>query len=363
MAIGGIVMNKEKIKNIEFLRFLLSIILVLFHMKGFLFYPFRSIPEYQYMDIAVKNGEQVVDFFFIISGFFLIYSLKDISLISFIKNKLYRLMPTMLFVCFLYWLMSLAGYTEFNFYETFISDILMFNSTGLTISKGSMAAVWFIAILFWVSIFYFYFIKNFNQKIFLLITSLIVWFCYIMIIQSGNGSLNGNSIKIVYSFIPLGLIRGLAGIGLGCLIGNYYVNENKNNNKNNKVSIFYTSLELFLFVFLFSHMTFYHNPLKNDIIYLLTFCALLFCFLYSKGLLSYYLNNNLSVILGKYSFCIFVSHALILKLTPKIFTSDFIQNNVILTPIIILCMCSLLGVILHYTIEVPGKKQLKKFFS
>ncbi len=351
---------KEKLKNIEFLRFLLAEILVLFHLKDFLFRPFNYIPEYKYIDAALKNGEQVVDFFFIISGFFLVYTLKNITTLDFIKKKIIRLLPCMIVVASLYWVESLFGITQFNFLNTFLSDIFMFNSTGLVTTKGSMSSVWFIAILFWVSIFYFYLLRYFNPKNINLTICLIVWLSYTLLIQARHGSLNGNSITIVYSFLSLGLIRGLAGIGIGCFIGLLYLAHPIQNNRE-KNNYIYTVCEVFLFFGIFSHMSFYSNPINDDLIYLIAFIVLFMSFLYNNGYLSKFLNSNISVILGKYSFCLFISHGLFLKLVKQIFSTNFIQHHIYATPFIFLIICSIFAAILHHFIEVPGAKLMKKW--
>lgn len=351
---------ENKIKNIEFLRFVLAEILVLFHLKGFLFGVYSFIPEYQYMNTAIVNGEQVVDFFFIISGFFLVYTLKDISTFDYIKKKIARLFPTMAFVAILYWLESTLGYTQFNFFNTVLSDLFMFNSTGLVTTKGSMTAVWFICVLFWVSIFYFYLIRYFEKKYVYLSIALISWISYTLIIQDGHGSLNGNSITVMYSFISRGLIRGLGNMGLGCLIAFFYLKYMKNDKRQRNVYI-YSFIETILFLYLFSHMSFYKNPINDDLIYIVLFCILFILFLCHRGIISTMLENNYSLLLGKYSFCLFISHGLLLKLIHHIFSPYFIERHFIFVPIIILFFCSLFAIILHHWIEIPGAKLMSKW--
>ena len=72
------------------------------------------------------------------------------------------------------------------------------------------------------------------------------------------------------------------------------------------------------------------------------------------------LDNNLSVVLGKYSFCLFISHGLFFKLLNNFFSKDFIQNHIYITPILFLCICSLFAVLLHHFVEIPGAKLMKK---
>lgn len=351
---------KEKFKNIEFIRFCFAEILVLFHLRDFLFRPYSNIiSEYKYMDAAIKNGEQVVDFFFIISGFLLIYTLKDISTTDFIKKKVARFFPTIIFISTLYWIEGLLGYCKFDFLNTLLSDILLFNSTGLVITKGSMSSIWFVAVLFWISIFYFYIARYFDKKINYLIFAGITWVGYTMLIQRGHGSLNGNSITIFNSFISLGLLRGLAGIALGCLICLFYLDKLKNYRFTNHLYL-YSICEISLFIFLFSHITFYKNPISNDFIYIIAFSLLLLFLLIKQGVLSRLLEIKFSVTLGRYSFCLFISHGLFLKLINTIFSKDFVISHIVMTPIIILIITSLFSVFLYHIIEIPGSKLMNK---
>ena len=350
---------REKLKNIEFLRFILVEILVLFHLRDFLFRVYSDISEYKYMDYALINGEQIVDFFFIISGFFLVYTFKNISTYDFIKKKIMRLFPTMFVVAVLYWIESKLGYIQFNMGTTILSDLLLFNSTGLVTTKGTMSAVWFVGVLFWVSIFYFYLIRYFDKKYVCFMIALMSWIGYTLLIQSRHGSLNGNSITIIYSFLSRGLIRGIAGVGLGCFLAYFYFDHiKKNNSKGNIYG--YSCLEAVLLVYTFSHMTFYRKPINDELMYIILFCLILILFLIQKGMISRLLNNNYSMYLGRYSFCIFISHGLFLRIIKQIFPASFIHSHIILTPVLFLCICSLFAVVLHHFVEVPGAKLMKK---
>ncbi len=354
--------EKKSFKNIEFFRFLLAEILVFFHLKGILFYPFQHIPMYDYLNRKVVNGEQVVDFFFIISGFFLIYTYKNISIVAYIVKKLSRFFPTLIVVAFLYWVASLFGYGRFNGWQTFVSDILLFNSSGFVTSKGSMGSVWFICVLFWVSLFYFYLISNFERKHINIVIALIVWCSYTLLIQSSRGSLNGNSITVIASVFPKGFVRGLAGIGVGYLIGVCFLNPQRIclNFKPKVQYAIYTVLEIVLFLTVFSHITFYKNPIKDDVLYIVLFSILLFLFLGRKGWLSNFFESKFSGILGRYSFCLFISHGLFLKFFNAFFPKSFIESFPALIPILFLGISSCFAVILYHCVEKPGARLFKK---
>ena len=68
--------------------------------------------------LSQHNGNKAVEFFFIISGFFLIYGFnKNLSTFDFIKKKIIRLSPLMLFFNIIYIIISL--FTKSIKYDTY----------------------------------------------------------------------------------------------------------------------------------------------------------------------------------------------------------------------------------------------------
>ena len=81
----------QKFKNIEFLRVIGCLAIVLLHLfnKARLFGLFPDIDLYRHFMSMTSSGQKAVDLFFIISGFFFVYKL-DVtqSLWNFIKKKM-----------------------------------------------------------------------------------------------------------------------------------------------------------------------------------------------------------------------------------------------------------------------------------
>ena len=90
-------MKTDKIKNIEFLRVIGCIAIVLYHLcakrLGVIFDDISLYDNFYNMTI---NGNKAVDLFFILSGVFFAIKL-DVtkSLWEFLKNKLIRLYPVL----------------------------------------------------------------------------------------------------------------------------------------------------------------------------------------------------------------------------------------------------------------------------
>ena len=86
--------EKKRFYNIDFLRFIFAILIALYHLThsgkdSFFLSSYQKLPEVITLTKAMSNTYLVVDMFFIIAGFFLVYK-KDffsISLISFSELK------------------------------------------------------------------------------------------------------------------------------------------------------------------------------------------------------------------------------------------------------------------------------------
>ena len=93
-------MQYKKLKNIEFLRFLLAIVIVFYHFFHAGKYCFgRLFPDINILSNlskATENGTLAVDMFFIIAGFFMFHTFKNISIKEFFLKKIIRLYPLVL---------------------------------------------------------------------------------------------------------------------------------------------------------------------------------------------------------------------------------------------------------------------------
>ena len=65
-----------------------------------------------------------------------------------------------------------------------------------------------------------------------------------------------------------------------------------------------SSLEIYLFLFIVNNSIFHKIRYENDFIFIIVFSLLFLLFIAKKGLLSNLLENNISALLGKYSYSI-----------------------------------------------------------
>ena len=363
--------KKERFHNVDFLRFILAVDILLFHIGanggsvGYILQNDGTI--FKNILNMCKHGFICVDFFFIIAGFFLFRTLKkDTDTLYFIKNKIIRLLSTIWFSIIIYAIFSLfIDQMKFNFNNNILSVFLL-NSIGFSthVSMGNTHQAWFVAALFWVSIFYFYINKIFDKKY----LNLIIW----LLVVSGYGfTLNciypgyGGSRENCFYFINQGIVRATANIGIG-----YFLNMLYNFGFLRKSTIFskiiLTLIELYCSIFLIYYLIFSQKiPGNNYFLYIIIFIILFYLMLIKKGYISQILENKISSILGSWSYSIFIMHIIVFD----IIRSTFVFSNKTFTlthPILVfslgIILAILVGILTYYFFEKPMTKYLKNKF-
>ena len=347
------------------MRFFLAWVVVILHLFVYANYYLNELFYKKYLS-NFDDADKAVEFFFIISGFFLIYGFnKNLSTFDFIKKKIIRLSPLMLFFNIIYLILSL--FTKSIKYDTYnnILSLLFLGNIGVTKAHGNLGIVWYVSVLFWVSFLYFYLLKYFERKNINLFSAISIWFSYVFMIQARGGNIS-HHIKTYNNIFVVGLLRGLGGMGIGYFIGLIY-KENKDkieNMKFNKATTFFiTLLEVFLFSWSVYYLIIHKMSYKNNIIFILFFNILFILFLIKKGLFTKLLDNNLSVILGRYSYSIYITHSFVLNMLRTFFWKKYI-NIIIVHPLLNVVMTMLLVLILsilvYHLVEKPSAEYLRR---
>lgn len=349
---------KERFKNVDFLRFILAVIIVMYHGKASEFMKLSSFYP------ALSHGYFCVEFFFIVSGFFLFKNInKNEDTVIFAKKKYFRLIPAILLLL-LFTAITSIFITEihFNFNEN-IMKLFLLQTCGLSKFAGETAGRgnWFVSVLFCSSIFYFYLYKITSQKWFNFITALLILFGYTIFLNfKGN-----NHWGLYNGFLNTGLVRGIAGLGIGYFIAMLY------NNKflktcTTKTQIIISGLEIYLSSFLTYYLLFTSKvPGKTNFLFILTFCILFYCFLIKQGILSKFLDKGIFGSLGQYSYTIYIMQFLImeiLKYTVYNHNITFIKGHTSLVFTLQTIIVVLGGIIIYQFFEKPINRFIKKKF-
>lgn len=355
----GEIRTKERFKNVDFLRFIMAIFIVMFHGRSSAIFNHTILPTLTHCNVCV-------DFFFIMAGFFLFNKIKNENTFDFAKKRFLRLAPMIWLVLLIIIIADIfIKETAFSFSNNILRALLLSNigfapSVGGTLQLG---VVWFVPVLFWVSIFYFYIHKIFEKKYLNLIIWLIIIFSYALY-YTNNGFGTGGHSKTLYHFADIGVLRGLAGIGIGYFISMLYKsNKQKQYSKNEKIII--NLLEIYLCSFLINYLLLTAKlPGKSGFLYIVTFSILFYLFLIKQGWISKFFENNIWTSLGNASYAIYIMHfpmISILHFTLYKHYANFVDTHTLLIFILQTILAVIFGIFIHYIFEKPINRIINKY--
>lgn len=304
-------LNVSKFYNLDFLRFLFAIVIVNFHLvvKAGIFSRFvNQIPLITEIQHNALRGYFGVEFFFILSGVFLAKKMENCSLDiwSFAKQKFFRLWPELCFSILCFWGASFFGLVSINKY-TDILNLFLLQCTGLTMEFGSNESAWFVSSLFWVSLFYFALYKRMESKNFLFLTVLLVYFSFVLMVNSHSGSFDSHIKPVIFSLLNFGMVRALSEIGLGILVWKIYRYVSQNCEVSSiKAKMFWNLGEVFLFGFIFYHVSFHNFKFANNMFFTILLALLILSFLFKQTYLANLLNQQALGKLGVYAYAIYI---------------------------------------------------------
>lgn len=343
-------MEKKKYHNIEFLRILFAIIIVYYHIlhSNILAYV-KENELYFFLAESCDAAGIIVECFFIISGYFLFYSYLNkpsVSMLQFAIKKIARLHPVLLF--------SIIISVTFFYHG---SEAAVFNSLFLQcigISTEYKGINWYISPLFWVTMFYFALLKVIDNKKANLLIGVFTYFSYVLLINNTFGR------ETIYGFLNLGLLRALAGIGLGYLIGLTMCEMKRLSYNAGKLFLFarffISSMIEFLSFFYLIKWFLCGKSYSNSFIVVLVFSILFICFLKKDGFLSRILDRKIFSILGRYAYSIYVMQQISFYVLQKSIWQTAIVNNVGMCIIISVCFSISVGIITYHFVEQPCSK-------
>lgn len=352
----------ERIKNIEILRIIGCLSIIFLHMfRHRLVGLYPDIHLYHNLSKMTFNGAMAIDLFFILSGVFFVITFKpEISLWQFIKKKIIRLYPVMIFCVGLSFITSLFGLIKFSFYDNLLS-LLCFDGIGLT-RHGSIHPIWYVDALFVTLALFFYLLKNYEKKNINLFMAVTIYVSY-NILRHTDFS---NSSTTYFYFLTTGFLRALAGIGVGYFIGNWY-KENYQKIKDTvvgiKTKLVLTGLEFACLGFVINNLMLHKLKYNNPIIFVVVFTAIIILFLLNKGYLSQVLNRDIFVNISKYTYSFFLSHMVVINaLMGSIWENDkmFVYSHPVYNILICFVLIFILGILTYHLVEKPTTKYLKE---
>ena len=355
-----------KLDNINFFRILFTLVIVYGHIiQHHMMRLFGDMNFYQHLKVSYSFG-YMCDMFFIISGFFMFFSfLKDTSFKNFIVSKFARLQPVLIasFVGILILSWIIPGVYYFK-YQNLLGLFFLDDSFAVNFLTNNGAA-WYINVMFWGYIFYYCLNRIIPKDKINYVIGLIIFFAYSILFNKME--LYAQPQIWQEGFLTIPMIRALAGMGLGYIIGDIYnknlITDNQVNNESKIKTILYTGLECVSLWFLFRFAIIKWQEFNFPVMMIL-FVVLFYLFLTKKGYLSRWLDNNVCFTLGKYCFSIYMMQEVMFVILNETFWKPYAANMsqpfVIVVSVLAVCV---FGVITYYLVEKPFGKLYKKIFS
>ena len=276
-----------------------------FYNLDFLRIIFMGQIVYTHLSLPLKFDFSIVgytEYFFILSGFFIFLTFKpEKSVFGFICEKITRWWPLMIWGI----LIRLCVTNDLNV-EIFISELLFLPLTGVA-AVGINQPDWFLAALFWSSLFYLLLLKALDKNKFALALFFITTSSALVFAQGFYGIYN------------MQVIRGILGVGLGCCVAGLYlcIKDWLLQNKAKINPVLPTLLECFMIANIFF--------CKNWLLAIFSNAFLIFLFSLQKGYVSNFFNTKFFAYPGKYVLAVFLTHGFIVNELLPIFLKIYPQ--------------------------------------
>ena len=306
----------------------------------------------------ICSGFLCVEFFFILSGFFLYKSFKkntNQNGIEYTIKRVKKLYPLYLYSFLVLFIMTVSksliekklNIVDYIFKA--ISELLLIQNTG-SFNGGLNYPMWYLSTLI-ISGYFIFELLNWDKNFYLKLLGPICIIIYFTFINKNYGTLEvWNAVNGIY--IPL--LRAFIDMTIGCILGSildkYYVNIKKSISLHKK---FYRILELFNYIILKD------TPYQ---IYSIISFSLLILFANIENSICYkYFNKNIFKNNGDLTYSMYVNHASIALASSFIFKKfSFIQNYINNHQILTLTIYFIILIIYSYCIDNIIKKIIQR---
>lgn len=330
--------TRERIFRIDFFRLIFTLFVILHHILNIL--------------NIYNRAQYSVEFFFVLSGFMLVYTFKNTSIFQFTIKKLFHFLPYAL----------LANTLALFFVDhpsiiRFLSSVSLFASTGVFPISPYYVPTWYLSVLFWVSIFYFILLKYARSKIVNLTVSLIILIC----IPYMESQISMPIPKI--PFITYGMVRGIFCMGMGYFLGLFYITYQPTLfSASKKISWIYSGLEVITIGLICSSM-FIPSFFFSQFLIFPLFILILYLFLLKRGWLSNFFNKPVTTNLAKYTLPIFMTHDIFTTYILGDLLKEFKQlyEFKITLSIVTILVCILFGILIHHIFRYLKKLLFNNF--
>lgn len=295
------------------------------------------------------GGQYAVCFFFILSGYLLAVTYKpERTFGAFAMQKLIRWIP-----------LIVAGALLCGGGAKSLYNILLIQDTGLGFTCQYNAPAWYLGVLFWVSLFLFTAIRSLSTQQCRLLIGTLTFLSFVFCIQSGSSSRT----TLVCGYIPVSLLRGMAGGGLGYLLAQCCRRPATPLSLRWDASA--AEIALLLYIGISAFVPRYLAPYA--IMIPASTAALLFLFIRRRGLVSCLLERRIFSLGSRYALAVYLTHYALTSQGPIARATNEWCLSITGSPelgLVLILPCSIvLGVAAHHLVEHPAARILNHWYK
>lgn len=295
------------------------------------------------------GGAYAVAFFFILSGYLLSITYRPHKQFGdFAVQKLIRWIP-----------LTVAGALLCGGGWKSLYNTLLIHNTGLAFTDVANGPAWYLGVLFWGSVFLFTAIRVLPSGVCSLLIGTLTFLGLMLCARYGEARE-----RLVWDFCPIGLVRGIYGMGLGYLLG--LICRRPLQRPQWRIDCTLAELGLVLYICI---STF--NPAARPHYFImvpLTTATLLCLFIQQRGLLSRLAEQRFLAFGAKYCLSIYLTHYALTSRGPlKDLMNTWCADlglDTCYTGLLLVLPCSiLLGVAAHHLVEQPMTELLTSWYQ
>lgn len=354
-----------RIYKLDGLRGLFSVFIVFFHFDPTL------LPAFIGNNFIIRQSESFVDFFFVLSGYLIAVNYESRlshweSFLVFVKNRWIRIYPLLIFSTLVFLFSLIISNTIFPrllhneasvqmlFFQA-LDTLCLTNSTpllgdglGLNFPTWSISSE-MISYLIFGGMMVLLPTRFKKAAIFLLIA-----ICFMFLLYQERYFLTGT----------WGFVRGLLCFNLGYFV---YVLAQKDYKVPAFMELVLSVLLLILFYLLHQHNFTVQREMLALVFVPLLFAIFILVLLKSNGLISRMLDTAPFQFVGKISYSIYLNHALIVVVIPRILFDllmwERTNNHLLWSALLVILVLFTYSIFTYHIIEVKGGKFLKRMLN
>lgn len=354
---------KKYYYHIDMIRFILSVILVYFHLLNTSIIPYVSDPKYSELAKAIAVGRIEVVYFFIISGLFLYRSFQanpSRSVFEYMVDRVVRLWPVLALA-----LVLEAVLTGTGNWQRLILDSVFLQCSGLSLEfKGIL---WYVSSFFFASIFLYAILRSCSQRAAGLLISLLSYFGMVLLVNYYEGRIGGR--ETVFYFLNMGVLRGVSFIGLGILTAMAYEKLAEmvtlaplSAGSRRILFVLKLAAELGLLAVVYGYYVI-DGDTGNSMVLVVAFVAALLAMISENDPIGNVFNRKIFGLMGKYAFSIYVMQQSSFYILQKtLWRSQALLSHVWLTLGISVAFSVGLGVAAYHLVEKPCASLYSKWY-